>query len=52
MLVDIGTLDNLRIVLDPIGQVGVSLALMLVMFSVALAPLAMLAIVHTPVPLT
>lgn len=33
---DIGTLDNLRIVLDPIGQVGVSLALMLVMFSVAL----------------
>ena len=33
---DIGTLDNLRIVLDPIGQAGVSLALMLVMFSVAL----------------
>lgn len=29
-------LDNLRIVLDPIGQVGVSIALMLVMFSVAL----------------
>lgn len=29
-------LDNLRITLDPIGQVGVSLALMLVMFSVAL----------------
>ena len=33
---DIGTLDSLRIVLDPIGQVGVALALMLVMFSVAL----------------
>lgn len=29
-------LDNLRIVLDPIGQAGVALALMLVMFSVAL----------------
>ncbi len=29
-------LDNLRIALDPIGQVGVSIALMLVMFSVAL----------------
>lgn len=29
-------LDSLRIVLDPIGQVGVSVALMLVMFSVAL----------------
>lgn len=29
-------LDSLRIVLDPIGQAGVSLALMLVMFSVAL----------------
>ena len=29
-------LDNLRIVLDPIGQTGVALALMLVMFSVAL----------------
>lgn len=33
---DIGTLDSLRIVLDPVGQVGVALALMLVMFSVAL----------------
>lgn len=29
-------LDSLRIVLDPIGQTGVALALMLVMFSVAL----------------
>ena len=33
---DIGTLDSLRIVLDPIGQTGVAAALMLVMFSVAL----------------
>ena len=33
---DIATLDSLRIVLDPIGQIGVALALMLVMFSVAL----------------
>jgi BASS family bile acid:Na+ symporter len=33
---DIGTLDSLRIVLDPIGQAGVAAALMLVMFSVAL----------------
>ncbi|MDJ0938450.1 MAG: bile acid:sodium symporter [Woeseiaceae bacterium] len=33
---DIATLDQLRIVLDPIGQAGVALALMLVMFSVAL----------------
>jgi len=33
---DIGTLDSLRIVLDPVGQAGVALALMLVMFSVAL----------------
>lgn len=33
---DIGTLDSLRIVLDPVGQTGVALALMLVMFSVAL----------------
>ena len=33
---DITELDSLRIVLDPIGQIGVSLALMLVMFSVAL----------------
>ncbi len=34
--VDIETLDNLRIVLDPMGQAGVALALMLVMFGVAL----------------
>ncbi|MGB5630106.1 MAG: hypothetical protein WBM57_12100 [Woeseiaceae bacterium] len=33
---DISALDSLRIVLDPVGQVGVALALMLVMFSVAL----------------
>ena len=33
---DIATLDSLQIVLDRIGQAGVSLALMLVMFSVAL----------------
>ena len=33
---DIAALDSLRIELDPIGQTGVSLALMLVMFSVAL----------------
>ena len=33
---EISTLDSLRIVLDPIGQTGVALALMLVMFSVAL----------------
>jgi BASS family bile acid:Na+ symporter len=33
---DITALDNLRIVLDPVGQAGVALALMLVMFSVAL----------------
>lgn len=33
---DIGSLDSLRIVLDPIGQAGVALALMIVMFSVAL----------------
>ena len=33
---DIGTLDTLRIVLDPVGQAGVALALVLVMFSVAL----------------
>ena len=30
------TLDSLRVVLDPMGQVGVALALMLVMFGVAL----------------
>ena len=33
---DVTELDNLRIMLDPIGQAGVALALMLVMFSVAL----------------
>ena len=33
---DIAALDQLRIALDPIGQAGVSIALMLVMFSVAL----------------
>jgi len=33
---DIGALDSLRIVLDPLGQAGVALALVLVMFSVAL----------------
>ena len=33
---EIDALDSLRIVLDPIGQAGVALALMLVMFSVAL----------------
>ena len=33
---NISDLDSLRIILDPIGQAGVALALMLVMFSVAL----------------
>lgn len=33
---DTEALDSLRIVLDPLGQVGVALALMLVMFGVAL----------------
>ena len=33
---DTATLDSLRIVLDPLGQAGVALALMLVMFGVAL----------------
>ena len=33
---DVTELDNLRIMLDPIGQAGVALALMLVMFSIAL----------------
>lgn len=33
---DVTELDNLQIVLDPVGQTGVALALMLVMFSVAL----------------
>lgn len=35
-LMEISALDSLRIVLDPVGQIGVALALMLVMFSVAL----------------
>lgn len=35
-MMDVAELDSLRIVLDPIGQTGVALALMLVMFSVAL----------------
>lgn len=34
--VDIATLDQLRIALDPVGQAGVAVALVLVMFSVAL----------------
>lgn len=33
---DTAALDSLRIVLDPIGQVGIAIALLLVMFSVAL----------------
>ena len=33
---DMSELDSLRIVLDPVGQSGVAIALMLVMFSVAL----------------
>ena len=33
---DMTALDSLRIVLDPVGQVGVALSLMIVMFSVAL----------------
>ena len=33
---DIATLDELRIVLDPAGQVGIAIALMLIMFSIAL----------------
>ena len=33
---DIASLDELRIVLDPIGQLGIALALVLVMFSIAL----------------
>ncbi len=35
-MTDVERLDNLRIVLDPVGQIGVVLALMLVMFGVAL----------------
>ncbi len=34
---DVTELDKLRIVLDPVGQAGVAIALMLVMFSVALS---------------
>jgi BASS family bile acid:Na+ symporter len=33
---DITALDSLRIMLDPVGQIGVALSLMIVMFSVAL----------------
>ena len=33
---DIAALDSLRIILDPVGQAGVALSLMIVMFSVAL----------------
>ncbi len=33
---DVGALDQIRIVLDPVGQAGVAIALMVVMFSVAL----------------
>ncbi|MCH7830872.1 MAG: bile acid:sodium symporter family protein [Proteobacteria bacterium] len=33
---DTATLDSLRIVLDPVGQAGIAIALMVVMFSVAL----------------
>ncbi len=33
---DVTTLDQLQIVLDPVGQTGIVVALMLVMFSVAL----------------
>ena len=33
---DTATLNELRIVLDPLGQVGVAIALMLIMFSIAL----------------
>jgi BASS family bile acid:Na+ symporter len=35
-MMEIGSLDSLQIVLDPIGQAGVALALVIVMFSVAL----------------
>ena len=34
--VDIGALDNLRIVLDPVGQAGIAGAIVLLMFSIAL----------------
>lgn len=33
---DIAALDELKIVLDPIGQIGIAIALMLVMFSISL----------------
>jgi bile acid:Na+ symporter, BASS family len=33
---EVTALDSLRIVLDPVGQIGVALSLMLVMFSIAL----------------
>lgn len=33
---EISTLDELRIVLDPIGQIGLALALILIMFSISL----------------
>jgi BASS family bile acid:Na+ symporter len=33
---DIATLDELKIVLDPIGQIGIAIALMLIMFSISL----------------
>jgi BASS family bile acid:Na+ symporter len=33
---EIATLDELRIVLDPIGQIGLALALMIIMFSISL----------------
>jgi BASS family bile acid:Na+ symporter len=35
-MMEIGALDSLRIELDPVGQAGVALALVIVMFSVAL----------------
>ncbi len=33
---DIAALDELRIVLNPIGQIGLALALMLIMFGISL----------------
>ena len=35
-MVDIAALNQLQIILDPVGQAGIVIALMLVMFSVAL----------------
>lgn len=35
-MADVSSLDSLRIALDPVGQAGVAVALMLVMFGVAL----------------